>query len=133
MRLVAKGYTQSYGVDYQDTFAPVAKLNIIRVFLSLVANEDWSLLQFDVNNAFLHGELNEKVYMNPPPGIQRYSNTKMVCKLKKTFYGLKQSLRAWFGKFTKSMKKFGYKQRNYDHTLFFKHMKGNFFYLNSLC
>jgi len=66
------------------------------------------LLQFDVKNNFLHGDLMEEVYMDPPPGIPKYSNIPLVYKLKKVLYGLKQSPRAWFGGFTKSMKFFGY-------------------------
>ncbi|CAL8993466.1 unnamed protein product, partial [Prunus brigantina] len=123
-RLVAKGYTQTYGVDYTETFAPVAKLNTVRVLLSLAANLDWPMLQFDVKNAFLHGDLKEEIYMDPPPGILVTSKEGMVCKLRKSLYGLKQSPRAWFGRFAASMRKSGYVQSNSDHTLFLKRRKG---------
>ncbi|KAL5548419.1 hypothetical protein UlMin_003650 [Ulmus minor] len=118
-RLVAKGYTQTYGIDYTDTFAPVAKINTVRVLLSLAANLDWPLQQFDVKNAFLHGELTEEVYMDPPPGYMPERHNQKVCRLKKALYGLKQSPRAWFGRFTKSMINFGYHQSNSDHTLMY--------------
>ncbi|WJZ81639.1 hypothetical protein VitviT2T_001472 [Vitis vinifera] len=120
-RLVVKGYTQTYGIDYTETFAPVTKINTVRVLLSLAANLDWPLQQFDVKNAFLHGELSEEVYMDLPPGCMvSEKQCQKVCKLKKSLYGLKQSLRAWFGRFTKSMRAFGYRQSNSDHTLFLK-------------
>ncbi|RVW62615.1 Retrovirus-related Pol polyprotein from transposon RE1 [Vitis vinifera] len=120
-RLVAKGYTQTYGIDYTETFAPVAKINTVRVLLSLATNLDWPLQQFDVKNAFLHGKLFEEVYMDLPPGCMvSEKQCQKVCKLKKSLYGLKQSPRAWFGRFTKSMRAFGYRQSNSDHTLFLK-------------
>ncbi|CAL2227071.1 unnamed protein product [Prunus armeniaca] len=122
-RLVAKGYTQTYGIDYEETFAPVAKLNTVRVLLSLAANLDWPLHQFDVKNAFLHGELTEEVYMDIPPGYNTIQ-TETVCRLRKALYELKQSPRAWFGRFTMTMKNNGFKQCNSDHTLFLKHRKG---------
>jgi Reverse transcriptase (RNA-dependent DNA polymerase) len=93
-RLVAKGYTQTYGIDFQKTFSPVAKLSSVRVLLSIAANLEWPLHQFDVKNAFLHGELEEEIYMEMPPGYQTPSTTGKVCKLKKALYGLKQSPRA---------------------------------------
>ncbi|RVW74918.1 Retrovirus-related Pol polyprotein from transposon TNT 1-94 [Vitis vinifera] len=100
-RLVAKGFTQSYGIDYQETFAPVAKLNTVRVLLSLAANLDWSLHQLDVKNAFLNGDLEEEVYMDIPAGLETTSNFNKVCRLRKSLYGLKQSPKAWFERFTK--------------------------------
>jgi hypothetical protein len=89
-RLVAKGFTQTNGIDYEDTFAPVAKMNSIRVLLSIVASLNWPLHQFDVKNAFLHGDL-EEVYIAIPPGLEDSSSAGKVCKLKKALYGLKQS------------------------------------------
>ena len=97
VRLVAKGFTQMHGIDYSETFSPVAKLNIVRVLLSLATNLDWPLHQLDVKNAFLHGNLDEKVYMDIPPGYIGLVETKIVCKLERVLYGLKQSSRAWFG------------------------------------
>jgi len=120
-RLVAKGFTQTYGLDYLETFAPIAKMNTVRVILSLATNHDWDLQQFDVKNAFLHGELEEEIYMDLPPGYDGQVAVGTVCKLKKALYGLKQSPRAWFGRFTKVMINLGYKQSQEDHTLFIKH------------
>jgi hypothetical protein len=82
------GYTQSFSIDYQETFAPVAKMNTIRVLLSLAANFNWTLKQFDVKNAFLHGDL-EEVYMQLPPGFNGPQSSEKVCRLQKALYGLK--------------------------------------------
>ena len=119
-RLVARGYTQSYGVDYYETFALVAKLNTVRLLIALAAMYQWELSQFDVKNAFLHGELEEDVYMAIPPGYKLHENPSHVCHLKKSLYGLKQSPRAWFGKFSSTLLAAGYSQSEGDHTLFFK-------------
>ncbi|RVW43757.1 Retrovirus-related Pol polyprotein from transposon TNT 1-94 [Vitis vinifera] len=113
-RLVAKGFTQSYGIDYQETFAPVAKLNTVRVLLSLAANLDWSLHQLDVKNAFLNGDLEEEVYMDIPVRLETTSNFNKVCRLRKSLYGLKQSPRAWFERFTKVVKGYGFVQCDHE-------------------
>ncbi|CAL8992660.1 unnamed protein product [Prunus brigantina] len=88
-RLVAKGYTQTYGVDYIETFALVAKFNTVRVLLSLAANYDRPLLQFNVKNAFLHSDLKQEIYMYLPPIIHITSKEGVVCKLRQFLYGLK--------------------------------------------
>ncbi|RDX77565.1 hypothetical protein CR513_42288, partial [Mucuna pruriens] len=88
-RLVAKDFTHTYGIDYLETFAPVAKMNIVQVILSLTTNYGWELQQFDVKNAFLHRELEEEIYMEVPLGYEVAAN--FACKLKKALYGLKQS------------------------------------------
>ena len=108
VRLVAKGFTQAYDIDYTETFAPVAKLNTIQVLLSLAGNLDWPLHQFDINNAFLNGELEEEVFMILPPGFCKEEEKTRVCKLKKSLYGLKQSPRAWFDRFAEVIKNQGY-------------------------
>ena len=91
-RLVAKGYTQTYGIDYFETFALVVKMNAMRILLSLAINRGWSMQQYDVKNAFLHGNLDEEIYMEVPPGFM--SKINKVSKLKKALYGLEQSPRA---------------------------------------
>ena len=89
-RLVAKGYTQKYEIDYTNTFAHVAKINIVRVLLSLAANLNWPLQQFDVKNAILHGDLAEEIYMELPPGSNVPDmHRQKVCMLQKSLYGLK--------------------------------------------
>ncbi|KAG7572452.1 Ribonuclease H-like superfamily [Arabidopsis suecica] len=117
-RLVARGFTQTYGVDYLDTFAPVAKLHTVRVVLSLATNLEWELWQMDVKNAFLQGELEEEVYMRPPPGLEDKEAPGKVLKLKKAIYGLKQSPRAWYHKLSTTLLGRGFKKSEADHTLF---------------
>ncbi len=94
-RLVAQGFSQQPGVDYEETYAPVARFNTIRMMVALVASTGQLLHQVDVETAFLHGCLKEEVYMKQPPGYKSKSQPLAVCRLKKSLYGLKQSPRAW--------------------------------------
>jgi hypothetical protein len=96
-RLVAKGFSQVEGIDYNETFAPVAKMNSIRLVLALAASHKWEVHQMDVKSAFLHGDLKEEIYMEQPPGYIQ-NDSSLVCRLKKSLYGLKQAPRAWYAK-----------------------------------
>jgi transposase InsO family protein len=96
-RLVAKGFSQVEGIDYNETFAPVAKMNSIRLVLALAASHKWEVHQMDVKSAFLHGDLKEEIYMEQPPGYVQ-NDSSLVCRLKKSLYGLKQAPRAWYAK-----------------------------------
>jgi hypothetical protein len=98
-RLVAKGYSQTYGIDYDEIFTLVTKMSTVRTLISCAVNFGWPLHQLDVKNVFLHGDLEEEVYMKIPPGFANNQTSGKVCKLKKSLYGLKQSPHAWFGRF----------------------------------
>ncbi|KAM2116752.1 hypothetical protein ACFX1R_010393 [Malus domestica] len=116
-RLVARSFTQTLGIDYKETFTSMTKMNTVCVLLSVFVNCGWSLYQMDVKNAFLHGELQEEVYMQIPPC---YSPAKdgMVCKLHKTIYGLKQSPRAWYAKLSSMLEREGFLKSNANSSLF---------------
>lgn len=116
-RLVAKGYSQKEGVDFVDSFSPVAKVVIVRIILALAAANGWGLHQLDVNNAFLHGFLEEELYMEPPEGYGRIK-PRQVCKFKKSLYGSKQASRQWNVELTRQLHAYGFKQSSYDHCLF---------------
>lgn len=103
-RLVACGYSQKAGIDYQETFSPVVRLDSVRVLLALVAKYDLELMHFDVKTAFLNGHLTESIYMQQPEGFRR-DNDK-VCKLKRSLYGLKQASKVWNDCFVDFLKKF---------------------------
>jgi transposase InsO family protein len=95
-RLVAKGYTQQQGIDYEETFAPVARLDSLRLLLALAAHEDWEIHQIDIKTAFLNGDLDEEIYMDQPEGFTEEGKEHLVCRLKKAIYGLKQASRQWY-------------------------------------
>ncbi|KAJ9698270.1 hypothetical protein PVL29_007380 [Vitis rotundifolia] len=120
-RLVAKGYTQVYGSDYGDTFSPVAKIASVRLLLSMAAMCSWPLYQLDIKNAFLHGDLAEEVYMEQPPGFVAQGESGLVCRLRRSLYGLKQSPRAWFGRFSSVVQEFGMLRSTADHSVFYHH------------
>lgn len=122
-RLVAKGYSQKAGVDYTETFAPVAKFNSLLSLLALVSANNWELEGMDVKRAFLHSELDEEVFMDIAEGlhidiINTFSRSSIVCQLKKSIYGLKQSPQTWYGKINQFFIDHGFERLEQDHNVY---------------
>ena len=109
-RLVAKGYTQKEGIDYEETFSPVAMLKSIRILLAVAASLDYEIWQMDVKTAFLNGNLNEDIYMQQPEGFKAKGKEHMVCKLQRSIYGLKQASRSWNIRFDQAITSFGFEK-----------------------
>ncbi|GKA98886.1 retrotransposon protein, putative, ty1-copia subclass [Tanacetum coccineum] len=106
--LVAKGFTQTLGINYEETFSPVADIRAIRILIAIAAFYDYEIWQMDVKTAFLNGYLNEEVYMEQPEGFVSQKFLNRVCKLKRSIYGLKKASRQWNKRFNDEIKKFGF-------------------------
>lgn len=118
-QLVAKGFKQHYGLDYEDTFSPVVKAATTRLIMSLAVSNNWSIRQLDVQNAFLHSVLEEEVFMRQPPGYEDPNYPHGVCKLDKSLYGLKQAPRAWYSRLSDKLLRLSFQASKADTSLFF--------------
>jgi hypothetical protein len=128
-RFVAKGYSQIPGIDYNDVFSPIVKHSSIRTLFSIVAMHDYELGWLDVKIAFLHGKLEEDIYMDQPEGFVVPGKEDLVCRLKKSHYGLIQSPRQWYKRFDAFMISQGFKRSNYDSRVYLKTIKVSNIYL----
>ncbi|KAL5865755.1 hypothetical protein ACOSQ3_003269 [Xanthoceras sorbifolium] len=129
-RMVAKGYAQKEGIDYNEVFSPVVKHSSIRILLALVAQLNLELVQLDVKTAFLHGNLEEEIYVSQPEGFEVAGKENWVCKLNKSLYGLKQSPRQWYKRFDQFMLQQKYTKSTHDHCVYFRKLQdGSFIYL----
>ncbi|GJT36464.1 retrovirus-related pol polyprotein from transposon TNT 1-94 [Tanacetum coccineum] len=124
-RLVAQGYNQQEGIDYDETYAPVARLESIRILLAYACALDFKLFQMDVKSAFLNGFINEEVYVAQPLGFIDFEKPDHVYKLKKALYGLKQAPKAWYDRLKAFLIKHEYKMGMVDNTLFTKKKSSN--------
>ncbi|GJS59834.1 trichome birefringence-like protein 42 [Tanacetum coccineum] len=129
-RLVAKGYTQTQGLDYEETFSPVAYIRAIRILIAIAAYYDYEIWQMDVKTAFLNGYLKcEEVYMEQPEGFVNPKYPNRVCKLKRSIYGLKQASRQWNKRFDDEIKKFGFSQNADEPCVYLKASGSNVTFL----
>nr|GFB06096.1 retrovirus-related Pol polyprotein from transposon TNT 1-94 [Tanacetum cinerariifolium] len=117
-RLVANGYAQKEGVDFEESFAPVAQLEAVRLYIAYAAHKSFTVYQMDVKTAFLYGPLKEDVYVNQPDGFVDPYHPDNVYRLKKALYGLKQALRPWYDELSNFLVSKGFSKGSIDPTLF---------------
>jgi hypothetical protein len=124
-RLVCKGYAQVEGIDFEETFSLVARMEAIRLLLAYACSKNIKMYQMDVKSAFLNRELEEEVYIEQPEGFKLSENTDYVCKLKKALYGLKQTPRAWYSRLDKYLQQAGFRKGSAENNLYIKVSQGN--------
>ena len=128
-RLVAKGFTQKEGIDYKETFSPVSSKDSLRIILALVAHYDLELHQMDVKTTFLNGDIDETIYMTQPENFVSGDVGSMVCRLKKSIYGLKQASQQWYYKFHQVVSSFGFESNIVDECIYLKFCGSKFIFL----
>ena len=125
-RLIAKGFNQEEGIDYEETFTPVVRLEAIRMLLAYASCNNFKLFQMEVKSAFLNGFISEEVYVKQPPGFKNNSLPNHVFKLTKALYGLKQAPRTWYERLSLFLIENNFSNGKVDITLFIKNFENNF-------
>nr|GEW46048.1 retrotransposon protein, putative, Ty1-copia subclass [Tanacetum cinerariifolium] len=128
-RLMAKGYTKTLEIDYEETFSSVVDIRAIKILIAMATYYDYEIWQMDVKTAFLNGYLNEEVYMEQPKGFVNPKDPNWVCKLKYSIYGIKQALRQWNKQFDDAIKKFGFTQNRDEPCVYLKSSGSNITFL----
>ena len=129
---MAKGFHQTPGLDFLETFNPVVKASTIRVIFSIAVSFGWQVEQVDINNAFINRDLTELVYMSQPEGFVDSSKPSHVCQLYKSLYGLKQTPRSWFHKLRSTLVSWGFKNSVSDTSLFIKFLGSDCLFIWSM-
>ena len=132
-RFVARGFTQKEGINYDETFALVARYTTIKTIISLAAVFGWKLHQMDVKTTFLNGKIEEEVYVEQPEGFVTHGKKTHVCKLKKALYGLKQAPRVWYARMDGFLHSLGFSKSTADFDLYFKVVHNHVLILGSIC
>ena len=133
VRLVAKGYSQEEGIDYDETYAPVARLEAIKIFLAFAANSNFKVFQMDVKSAFLNGEMEEEAYVEQPPGFENAEFEDFGYLLFKALYGLKQAPWTWYDTLSKFLLENGFIRGVIDKTLFKKKHNDDLILVKEIC
>ena len=123
--MVCKGYVQIEGIDFEETYAPVSRMEAICFLLAYACSKNVKVYQMDVKSTFLNGELEEEVYIEQPEGFQLSENTDYVCKLKKALYGLKQAPKAWYSRLDKYLQQARFRKGSADSNLYIKTCRMN--------